>query len=241
MTHGDSLTRSFMMLCFAGAALLLGMQWWQGATDPKSAANSAPLPPLPNTSALQASQARVSGSSGYGGLATPAPIAPNVTIPNIVPALPRPTSALTVESQGRVASAAPALSALLQPYMVVDLSDRQVSVYRGAIAQSRYAIAVGKAGWETPAGTFQVSDKQIDPHWQHPITKRDIGPGPDNPLGSRWIGFWTDGIHVIGFHGTNQTELIGQAVSHGCIRMTNPEIEALFEQVQVGTPVIVQP
>ncbi len=237
MTHGDSLTRSFMMLCFTGAALLLGMQWWQGATDPKSAANSVPLPPLPNASALQASQARVSGSIGYGGSATPAPFAPNATLPGISPT----PSRLLSEPQGRLASVAPALSALLQPYMVVDLSDRQVSVYRGAIAQSSYAIAVGKAGWETPAGTFQVTDKQIDPHWQHPITKRDIGPGPDNPLGSRWIGFWTDGIHVIGFHGTNQTELIGQAVSHGCIRMTNPDIEALFEQVQVGTPVIVQP
>lgn len=237
MTHGDSLTRSFMMLCFTGAALLLGMQWWQGATDPKRAANSAPLPSFPSALAPQASQSPLHGSIGYGGSATPAPIAPNAMLPGISPTPPRPLT----EPQGRVASVAPALSALLQPYMVVDLSDRQVSVYRGAIAQNSYAIAVGKAGWETPAGTFQVTDKQIDPHWQHPITKRDIGPGPDNPLGSRWIGFWTDGIHVIGFHGTNQTELIGQAVSHGCIRMTNPDIEALFEQVQVGTPVIVQP
>lgn len=241
MTHGDSLTRSFMMLCFAGAALLLGMQWWDGSTDPEKAANSAPLPPFPSASALQASEFPLNGSIAYGGSAAPASNAPSTPPASISPTSPRPINAPLVEPQGRVASAAPALSALLQPYIVVDLSDRLVSVYQGAVPQSSYAIAVGKAGWETPAGTFRVTDKQIDPHWQHPITKRDIGPGPDNPLGSRWIGFWTDGIHVIGFHGTNQTELIGQAVSHGCIRMTNPDIEALFDQVQVGTPVIVQP
>ena len=80
-----------------------------------------------------------------------------------------------------------------------------------------------------------------DPVWQNPITREVVTDPAENPLGSRWIGFWTDGTHQIGFHGTNQTELIGQAVSHGCVRLRDSDVQALFEQVAVGTPVIVQP
>jgi lipoprotein-anchoring transpeptidase ErfK/SrfK len=67
-----------------------------------------------------------------------------------------------------------------------------------------------------------------------------MATGAENPLGSRWIGFWTDGKHQIGFHGTDQTDLIGQAVSHGCIRMRDGDIQAMFEQVAIGTVVMVQ-
>ncbi|WP_448572469.1 L,D-transpeptidase, partial [Trichothermofontia sp.] len=67
-----------------------------------------------------------------------------------------------------------------------------------------------------------------------------IPPGPDNPLGPRWIGFWTDGKNFIGFHGTPNESLIGQAVSHGCVRMRNQDIQALYAQVEMGTPVVVE-
>jgi len=124
--------------------------------------------------------------------------------------------------------------------VVVDLSDRQVYVYKGTSEVGRYPVAIGMDGWETPVGQFQVIDMQVDPHWQHPITRVDIPPGPDNPLGSRWIAFLPMGDGVIGFHGTYQTELIGQAVSHGCIRMRNADIEAMYEHLQMGVPVIVR-
>ncbi len=66
-------------------------------------------------------------------------------------------------------------------------------------------------------------------------------PGPKSPLGERWIGFWTNGKNTIGFHGTSGEHLIGQAVSHGCVRMRNADIKAMFDMVEVGTPVIVKP
>lgn len=125
--------------------------------------------------------------------------------------------------------------------VVVDLSDRQTYLYQGTQEIGRFPVAIGKAGWETPAGQFQVIDMQVDPHWQHPITGADIPPGPGNPLGSRWIAFLPMSDGVIGFHGTSQTELLGQAVSHGCIRMRNSDIEAMFDQIRIGTTVIVQP
>ena len=125
--------------------------------------------------------------------------------------------------------------------LVVDLSDRQLLFHQQGEDVKTYPIAVGKAGWETPLGEFTVTDKDPSPLWQHPLTGELVPAGSDSPLGSRWIGFWTDGIHQIGFHGTNQSQSIGQAISHGCIRLHDGDIQELYAQVALGTPVIVQP
>jgi lipoprotein-anchoring transpeptidase ErfK/SrfK len=149
-------------------------------------------------------------------------------------------------SSSTVVPAVAAMRELLAPLpdqvtqVVVDLGDRQTYVYQGTEQVAAYPVAIGMDGWETPTGRFQIIDMQVDPHWQHPITRADIPPGPGNPLGSRWIAFLPMEEGVIGFHGTYQPELLGQAVSHGCIRMHNADIEALFEKVGLGTPVIVQ-
>lgn len=125
--------------------------------------------------------------------------------------------------------------------LVIRLQERQVYLYRSDQLIVSYPIAVGKQGWETPIGTFEVLQKFRDPAWEHPWTGEIVPPGPDNPLGDRWIGFWTDGKNFIGFHGTPNEELVGQAVSHGCIRMRNRDVRTLFEQVALGTPVKVEP
>ena len=98
----------------------------------------------------------------------------------------------------------------------------------------------GLAG-ETPTGSFQIRETVSNPDWRNPFTGAVISSGPQNPLGPRWIGFWTDGNNSIGFHGTPHPHLIGQAVSHGCVRMRNEDILALFEQVEVGMSVTVEP
>ncbi len=125
--------------------------------------------------------------------------------------------------------------------LVIKLSDRRVYLYRGNELATSYPIAIGKAGWETPVGSYKVIEMQRDPTWQHPWTGKLVPPGAKNPLGARWIGFWTDGKNFIGFHGTPQEQLVGQAVSHGCVRMRNQDILALYAQVDVGTPVTVKP
>lgn len=124
--------------------------------------------------------------------------------------------------------------------LVVKLSDRHVYLYKDDHVIGKYSLAVGQAGWETPTGSYKILDKEQNPSWVHPITGIETPPGPNNPLGKAWIGFWTDGKTEIGFHGTNQEELIGQAVSHGCLRMRNEDIENIFAQVDIGTPVIVE-
>lgn len=125
--------------------------------------------------------------------------------------------------------------------LVLDLSDRQVSVYRRQQRVTSYPVAIGQTGWETPSGSFRVLEMQRDPKWQHPITGEVIPASPANPLGKRWIGFLQEGRAQIGFHGTNQEELIGQAVSHGCVRMRNRDVVALYEQISLGTSIEVRP
>lgn len=125
--------------------------------------------------------------------------------------------------------------------LVLKLSDRRVYLYRNNILATSYPVAIGKAGWETPVGKYKVLEMQRDPSWQHPWTGKIVPPGAKNPLGARWIGFWTDGKNFIGFHGTPQEKLIGQAVSHGCVRMRNKDILSLYAQVDIGTPVTVTP
>ena len=134
-----------------------------------------------------------------------------------------------------------ATSSIQDSYLVIRLRDRRVYVYHKDLLKISYPIAVGKAGWETPKGSFEVIEMQRNPAWQHPWNGKIIPPGPENPLGVRWIGFWTDGKNFIGFHGTPQEHLVGQAVSHGCIRMLNKDVLALYTQVGVGTPVKVEP
>ena len=120
--------------------------------------------------------------------------------------------------------------------LILHLSKRKVEVYQGDELIASFPVAVGKEGWETPQGEFNVIQMIKNPAWEHPWNGKIVPPGPKNPLGQRW----TDGKNFIGFHGTPQENLIGQAVSHGCVRMKNKDIAQLFQLVSMGTPVTVK-
>jgi lipoprotein-anchoring transpeptidase ErfK/SrfK len=123
--------------------------------------------------------------------------------------------------------------------LLLNLKKRRVFVYQGQKIIASYPVAIGRRGWETPTGQFRVIQMVREPVWEHPFTGQLVPSGKNNPLGARWIGFWTDGANFIGFHGTPQENLIGRAVSHGCVRMRDQDIKALFEKVKIGTSVIV--
>ncbi len=125
--------------------------------------------------------------------------------------------------------------------IVIYLGQRRLVVQQNQQILQDFPVAIGQDDWQTPVGTFTVRSMREDPHWQHPITKNSIAPGPDNPLGTHWIGFLEEGEFFIGIHGTNQGNLIGEAVSHGCVRMLNEDIQAVFARVKIGTPVVVKP
>jgi lipoprotein-anchoring transpeptidase ErfK/SrfK len=123
--------------------------------------------------------------------------------------------------------------------LLLNLKKRRVFVYQGQKIIASYPGAIGRRGWETPTGQFRVIQMVREPVWEHPLTGQLVPSGKNNPLGARWLGFWTDGENFIGFHGTPPENLIGRAVCHGCVRMRDRDIKALFEKVQIGTSVIV--
>lgn len=138
-------------------------------------------------------------------------------------------------------------------YLVLRLGERRLYMFSSdgrsdtpADVES-FPVAVGRKEYQTPTGRFQVTDKIEEPDWiqfdwANPSRAiRRIPPGPDNPLGRRWIGFTSAYGWEIGFHGTPHPELLGQAVSHGCVRMRNEDVVKVYGRVTVGTAVIVEP
>jgi L,D-transpeptidase ErfK/SrfK len=105
-----------------------------------------------------------------------------------------------------------------------------------------YPIGIGDEGWETPEGEFAVRNKFRQPHWRPPQSIRQerpwlpllVPPGPENPLGDRWLGFTPQGH---GIHGTNQPYGVGRRVSHGCLRLYPEDIRELYNLAELGTPV----
>ena len=175
---------------------------------------------------------------------TVTPTVPPTVIPTVPPTV-TPTIAPTVIP---VPTVQPTIIPTVKPAsieesvrLVVQRGKRRVVVYKGEKVVAKYPIAVGKAGWETPIGAFTVINKEEDPIFKSFKTGIIIEPGPDNPLGVRWIGIWTDGKTQLGFHGTDQPELIGKAVSHGCMRMHNKDVITLYKYVTIGTVVQVDP
>jgi lipoprotein-anchoring transpeptidase ErfK/SrfK len=134
------------------------------------------------------------------------------------------------------------LSRLLGSIKIV-ISERKLYLYSEGKVVKTYGVAVGMPQYPTPKGDFSIISKVYHPTWTPPPSPWAAGaepvpPGPDNPLGTRWIGLSTPSV---GIHGTPQDYSIGSAASHGCIRMHIPEVEALFEMVYVGTPVSIVP
>ena len=123
--------------------------------------------------------------------------------------------------------------------LVVNLPERGVYLFRNGSFEKFYPIAIGQSGkFETPVGSYTIESRTKDPAWFPPEwsgLKDEVVPaGPDNPLGDRWIGITAPGI---GFHSTTAPMSIGQAVSHGCMRMYPNSVHELFEKVQIGWPV----
>lgn len=130
------------------------------------------------------------------------------------------------------------LPATLQEGLVINLPERGVYLFKNHECVAFYPCAIGMGGrFATPTGDTTIVNRQTHPTWDPPEwagVKEPVGPGPNNPLGDRWIGLAMSGV---GLHGTTDPMSIGQNASHGCMRMYPSVIRVLFDQVKVGMPV----
>lgn len=117
----------------------------------------------------------------------------------------------------------------------IDLAARQLTLLNGGAVVLTTPVAIGTSAAPTPTGAFYVVDK---------LATGD----PDGPYGPFALGLsahsdvltdFAGGDGQVGIHGTNEPASIGQAVSHGCIRVPNEVAEALNQLVQLGTPVTI--
>ncbi len=109
-----------------------------------------------------------------------------------------------------------------------------------------YPVSIGRDDWRTPLVSTRVVAKNKDPAWSPPESIRRehaaegdplpkiVPPGPDNPLGGFALRLGIDGYLI---HGTNKPNGLGMRVTHGCMRLYPEDIESLFHQVPVNTPV----
>jgi L,D-transpeptidase ErfK/SrfK len=132
--------------------------------------------------------------------------------------------------------------------IVLNLANMRLFLYPAAETNTlhTYPVGIGRQGWNTPLGLTSIIDKKVHPDWTVPNSiKREhlklgdtlpnvIHAGPDNPLGNYAMPL---GFNSILIHGTNKPYGIGMQVSHGCIQLYPEDIEALFNQVSIGTPV----
>ena len=181
-----------------------------------------PPPPVPGTSS-SSSPADLRLSSGARSAATATPAVPSAG------ATPQTTAAATGTRE-----------------IVLELRKRTISLIEGGQVLGRWPVAIGDPSTPTPTGRYSVRNKVVNPQYQSTKSgKNNPTIGPNGPLGDRWIGFHTTSKDQYGIHGTppawawavNQ----GAAVTHGCVRMLGAHVRALFDQVDVGTPVVVKP
>ena len=125
--------------------------------------------------------------------------------------------------------------------IVIRRGVNRLQLYDGMKLRRTFGVATGQAQFPTPLGRFQIVVKWRHPWWYPPASDwakdaKPIPPGPGNPLGTRWMGI---SAPAVGIHGTPDAASIGYSASHGCIRMLIPEVEWLFEQVEIGTTVFI--
>lgn len=131
----------------------------------------------------------------------------------------------TTAASDTLSAAAPSVTRTI----VVSLADRRLALLDDGVVVKVYPVAVGKETTPSPTGTYTIVSRVTNPTYYH--EGKVIPSGPDNPVGTRWMGLSQKGY---GIHGTNEPRSIGKAASHGCIRMGRRDLEALFAQVRAG-------
>ena len=127
--------------------------------------------------------------------------------------------------------------------ILINTSERRLYFVLPGHQAIKYGVGVGRPGFEW-SGVRQIAAKREWPDWtpppqmlkRRPDLPRHMEGGIDNPLGARAMYL---GGTLFRIHGSNEPDTIGQAVSSGCIRMTNDDVIDLYDRARLGAPVIV--
>ncbi len=139
--------------------------------------------------------------------------------------------------------AAKVTASSIGPVILINRATNRLTLFHSDNTVWRvFPVATGQAIYPTPAGKFSIVVKWVNPTWYPPTQDAwaaglsPVPPGPNNPLGTRWMGLSAPGV---GIHGTDEPGSIGWNASHGCIRMQVVDSEWLFTKVRVGTTVFI--
>ena len=126
--------------------------------------------------------------------------------------------------------------------LLLRIGENKLYYYEDGKITHEWTVATGQPEYPTPTGEYYITEKRYLPTWVNPAPDTwganmpaSIGPGPGNPLGTRALNWNASGIR---FHGTEATYSLGYNASHGCVRMAMPDVEQLYDMVEVGTPII---
>jgi lipoprotein-anchoring transpeptidase ErfK/SrfK len=135
------------------------------------------------------------------------------------------------------------LAARYQYFISVSRNQRVLRFFVDLELAKTYRVGIGRAGFETEAGLYEIETKAANPAWYVPdkpwagdLAGKVIAPDdPKNPIKARWMGFWEGA----GIHGTADEASIGTAASHGCVRMTVRDVIDLYDRVPLRTPLYI--
>ncbi len=162
-------------------------------------------------------------------------------------ALTDPRAARQIRAKRTVVKAAVQPKDLARRYhtvITISRSSFRLRLFKRLKLAKSYGVAVGLPAYPTPTGLYSIANKAVNPAWTAPDSpwagayrnETVAGGSAANPLKARWMGI----VNGVGIHGTGVPGSIGTAASHGCIRMTVPDVIDLYPRVPVGTPVLIR-
>ena len=199
------------------------------AKAPRDAAVNIGITRITKVASRDGRSIDAAGLAGAVGQVLTDPAQPRVVQPALKVVKPKVTTGKLASAYGTI--------------ITIDRAGFKLRLFKRLSLSKSYGVAVGMPAYPTPTGRYSISSKAVNPTWTAPNSpwagafrnETVAGGSAENPLKARWMGI----ANGVGIHGTGIPGSIGTRASHGCIRMTVPDVIDLYPRVPVGTPVVI--